>query len=146
MKTLREQLHEITLKQDQRVVSLDLGTVRAQTFDFYEGVVTPAFETLNREFGGVNDSVVITLVQGWIVVRVYHEARQHNIRYAVQTCRHGMQIRVRSQMTITDHQGTHSTKAQILFGCKHKALADISQDDIVRGFLDLYARILPSEE
>jgi hypothetical protein len=146
MKSLSEQLRDITLKHDPRAVSPDLDALRTQTFDFYDMVVTPAFATLHREFGGVNDSAVITLVQGWLAVRVYHEARRHNIRYAVQTGRHGMQIRVRSQMIITDHQGTHSTKAQVLFGCKNKALADISKNDIVQGFLNLYARILPSQE
>jgi hypothetical protein len=40
----------------------------------------------------------------------------------------------------------HSNKALILFGWKNEALTEILENEIVQGFLDLYERMLSSEE
>jgi len=146
MKTLIEQLHDITLKQDLRVVSLDQDTARGQTFDFYYAVVIPAFGILKHAFRNRNDFGAIRHSHGMMTVSVCHEARQHSILYMIRTQQEGMKLRVQSSMSISDHLKNSAHKTQMLFGCKHKALADISQEDIIQGFIHLYDRMLSSEE
>lgn len=124
---------------------LDRDSVRAQTFDFYKTVVIPAFITLNRAFRDVNDLALIARAQGWLPVRMYHATRQHYISYAIRVQLMGMKLRVQSNISIRDPLGTY-TKTHILFGCTHKALEDISQDDIVQGFIKMYERMLSSED
>ena len=85
----------------------------------------------------VQPPTVMTRVQGWLAVRVYHEARRHHIRDAVQTHRQGTHIRVRSQMIITDHQVTYSTKTQSLIGCESQPLTKISEHATVQRFLNV---------
>ena len=142
---VRQYLHEIATRCDQHIISLNVSTFMTQTFGFYDSVVTPAFEMLNQAFSTKSGPAVITRCQGWISVRVFQAAKQHEIYFAVKTRWGGTRIRVHSMMIITDHTGGYVKKTQALFGCKHKGLAEISQKEIVLGFVNLHERMISEE-
>ena len=105
----------------------------------------PAFEMLNQAFSTTTGPAVITRCQGWISVRVFQAAQQHEIYFAVKTRWEGTRTRVHSMMIITDHTGNYIKKTQTLFGCKHKDLADISQKEIILAFVNLHERMISEE-
>lgn len=140
--TLKEQLQAIAQRRDQPIVRLDLAASLAQTHAFYETVVTPAFETLHRELPKGNVPHNISRTRGWNVVHICQVDLMRTIHYEIIPRHTASHAYVRAAISITDRQGTYGRREKNLRGSKNKPHIEITQDDIVRGFVDLYERML----
>lgn len=137
---LKKQLQAIAQRRVPSVGRRNTGASREQIRLFYETAVVQAFGNLHRELSKQLVPPNFSHERGWFGVRIYQGYEERAFHYQVIARSTGS---VRARLSVTDSGGRHSPRHKNLRGSKKKALAEITEDDILKGFVYLHERIFP---